>query len=82
MILGFVASNGEKMPPVWFQRGYRLASAVYKEVLKIIFLPWVKKIAKKAYYVFQQDGAPAHTAKTVQNANMSFWPKDFDPHSH
>ena len=30
MMIGVVASNGEKMPPVWFGRGYRLTSAVYK----------------------------------------------------
>ena len=35
MMLGVVASNGEKMLPVWIERGYRLTSAVYKEVLEI-----------------------------------------------
>ena len=82
MMLGVVASNGEKMPPVWFERGYRLTSAVYKEILETKVLPWVKRITKKADYVFQQDGAPAHTAKIAQNwleTNMSFWPKDFWP---
>ena len=33
MMLGVVASNWEKIPPVWFQRGYRLTSAVYNKVL-------------------------------------------------
>lgn len=40
------------------------------------------KKSKKATYVFQQDGAPAHTAKIVQewmSANMNVWPKDFWP---
>ena len=39
-------------------------------------LPWVKKITKKSDSLFQQDEAPAHTAKIVQDglaANMSFW---------
>ena len=39
----------------------------------------------KSDYVFQQDGSPALTAKTVQDlldANMSFWPKDFGTDSH
>ena len=78
-MLGVVTSNGEKMPSVWFEQGYRLASVVYKEVLE------TKKIAKKSDYVFQQNGAPAHTTKTMQNrldANMSFWFNDFVPHSH
>ena len=65
MMLGVVASNGEKMPPVWFERGYRLTSAVYKEVLETKVLPWIKKITKKSDYVFQQDGAPAHTRQRL-----------------
>ena len=34
IMLGVVASNGKKMPPVWFERCYRLISAVYEEVLE------------------------------------------------
>ena len=64
-MFALVASNGEKIPLVWFERGYRLISAVYKEVMKAKFLAWVKKITKKSDYVFQQNGAVAHTAKTV-----------------
>ena len=40
------------------------------------------KKAGKSSYVFQQDGAPAHTAKVVQAwmaEKMNFWPKDFWP---
>ena len=84
MMLGVVASNGEKMPPVWFPRGYRLTAAAYKDVLVTKILPWVRKITRNANYVFQQDGAPAHTANIVQEwlgSNMNFWPKDFWPHS-
>lgn len=82
MMLGVVGSNGEKMPPVWFPTGYRLTAADYKDILESKVLPWVKRITKKADYVFQQDGAPAHTAKIVQEwleSNMHFWPKDFWP---
>ena len=42
----------------------------------------MRKITRNANYVFQQDGAPAHTAKNVQEwlgSNMNFWPKDFWP---
>lgn len=82
MMLGVVASNGEKMPPVWFKTGYRLNAADYRDILATKVLPWVRKITKKGDYVFQQDGAPAHTAKVVQEwlrSNMSFWPKDMWP---
>ena len=59
MMLGVVASNAEKMPPVWFPCGYRLTAATYKDVLVTKILPWVRKISINANYVFQQDGAPA-----------------------
>ena len=61
---------------------HTLTSAIYKEVLKTKVLPWAKKITKKPNYVIQPGGAPAYTAKTVQDwldANMSFWPKYFFP---
>jgi len=82
MMLGVVASNGEKMPPVWFKGGYRLTGTDYRDILATKVLPWIRKIAKGGNYVFQQDGAPAHTSKTVQDwmsQNMTFWPKDFWP---
>ena len=37
IMLGIIVSNGEKMHPVWFQRGYEPTSAVYKEVLETKF---------------------------------------------
>ena len=46
---------------MWF----RLTAAAYIDVLVTKILPWVRKITN-ANYVFQQDGAPAHTAKIVQ----------------
>ena len=67
MMLGVVASNGEKMPPVWFKAGYRLSAEDYKNILSTKVLPWVSKITNKKDYVFQQDDAPTHTAKVVQN---------------
>ena len=42
-------------------------------------------ITKKSNYLFQQNGAPAHPAKTVHDwfdANMWAWPKGFAPLSH
>ena len=75
MKLEVVASNGEKMPPVWFPRGYRLTAAAYKDVLVTKILPWVRKITRNVNYVFQQYGAPAHPANIVQEwlgSNMNF----------
>ena len=63
---GFV--NGEKYAPVWFPPGSRPITAAYKDVLVTKILPWVRKITRNANYVFQQDGAPAHTAKKMFNS--------------
>ena len=84
MMLGVVASNKENMPSVWFKGGYRLTGADYREIMATEALPWIRKIYKDGNYwcVFQQDGAPAHTSKVVQDwmsSNMTFWPKDFWP---
>ena len=67
MMFSVLASNGEKIPPVWFNQGCRLTSAVYKEVLETKVLPCFKKLTKKSDYVLQQDGAQVHTVKIVQD---------------
>ena len=46
IMLGVVASNGEKMPPVWFKGGYRLTGADYRDILATKVLPWIRKIVK------------------------------------
>ena len=82
MMLGVIGSDGSKMPPIWFEKGYRLTAAHYRDLLEKKVLPWIRKTVKTAKYVFQQDGAPAHTANVVQNwmkQHMSFWPKDYWP---
>ena len=64
---------------MWFLRVYRQTAAAYKEVLLTKIPTWVRKITMNAKYGFQQDGAPALTAKNVQEwlgSNMNFWPKD------
>ena len=39
MMLGVVASTGDKMPPVWFATGYRLTAADYLIILQTKVLP-------------------------------------------
>ncbi|QQP39621.1 Putative transposable element [Caligus rogercresseyi] len=83
-MLGVVASDGKAIPPVFFQEGYRLTSEDYIKVLKTKLVQWIRKeyACKRVY--FQQDGAPAHTAKSPQKwlkENVEFWPKDFWPPS-
>ncbi len=65
MFLGVVASTGHVSPPIFFERGFRLGQEKYLEKLKDL-VPWMKGIAGGRPLVFQQDLAPAHSARSVQ----------------
>ncbi|XP_059096082.1 uncharacterized protein LOC131890692 [Tigriopus californicus] len=82
MSLGFVASNGLKMPLIWFKQGYRLTAADYIIELETKLLPWIRAIFPDNNVVLQQDGAPAHTAKITQRFRedkIAFWDKNIWP---
>ena len=85
MVLGLVASNGKKCPPIIIQNNEKINAEVYNGLLKTHVVPWLQKEFKNTPYVFQQDGAPCHTAKRTQEwleANFqSFWPKNLWPPS-
>lgn len=85
MVMGVLASDGKKMPPFFFKAGEKIGTEVYYKVLRYTILPWLKATYPANNYVWQQDGAPAHTANRVQKFcqdNMAdFWPKDFWPPS-
>jgi len=57
----------------------------YLDVLQNFVVPWEKQVSNKRHFTFQQDGAPAHYAKKVQDflsANVpQFWSKEIWPHS-
>ncbi|CAK9807113.1 Transposable element Tcb1 transposase [Anthophora quadrimaculata] len=82
-VLSVVSSEGDVMPPHFFQKGERITKEVYLEVLKRVIKPWMETTASGRPYLFQQDGAPAHTSHLVQNwlsDNVDmFWSKDFWP---
>ncbi|XP_076226776.1 uncharacterized protein LOC143174895 [Nomia melanderi] len=56
---------------------------VYLEILKTVVKPWMETMASGRPYLFQQDGALAHTSHLVKNwlsDNVDmFWSKDFWP---
>lgn len=68
MVLGVVASNGLKCPMVFIDEGERVTAQVYIRLLKQHVIPWIRKNYKPGTYIFQQDGARAHTAR----ATLSF----------
>ena len=94
MFLGVVASTGEVSPPIWFKKKERLTAAKYIEILDKKLLPWMVKVAEDhpvgpgggpSPFTFQQDGAPAHTAKATQDllrerlGHRGFWTKNMWP---
>lgn len=77
MVFGLVASDGKKMPPVFFNQGFRLNGDGYLDVLKRVF-QWIKQeyphrvgrdgtLDSNWNFRFQQDSAPAHTRRDVQD---------------
>ncbi|QQP50530.1 Transposable element tcb1 transposase [Caligus rogercresseyi] len=51
--------------------------------IQTVVKPWMTQIAAGRPYLYQQDGAPAHTSNLVQNwclENLDmFWSKEFWP---
>lgn len=79
MVWGAVCKRG-KLPLVFIDKGVKINALYYKtEVLEKIVAPNLKGMFGNEYYVFQQDGAPSHTANAVQawcQANLTdFLPK-------
>ena len=71
------------MPPHFFKEGQRVTKGVCHNVLDHVVKLWIVHLSTGQPYVFQQDGAPAHTSHVAQNwlnenAHM-FWLKDFWP---
>ena len=85
MFLGVIASTGEVGPQIWWTQGYRLTAEGYIDVLRTKVVPWMRKVAEDhgLPFVFQQDSAPAHIAKSttkfLQEENIPFWPRMFWP---
>lgn len=85
MVFGLIGSDGKKMPLIFFERGFRLNAAAYLDVLEKV-AAWIRtaypdmigsdgKPIKEWKCAFQQDSAPAHTAKTVQQWLVDFFGK-------
>ena len=85
MMLGVVASDGKRMPPFWFPKGLRVGAKEYLEVLQTVVKPWLDEQYPEGNYCWQQDSAPGHKAKVVQQwcqDNLAdFWPANFWPPS-
>ncbi|UYV77941.1 hypothetical protein LAZ67_15002969, partial [Cordylochernes scorpioides] len=67
MVLGVISSEGDVMPPHFFEKGLRMNADTYINVLESVVKPWMDMVAAGRKYVFQQDSAPAHKAKKTQS---------------
>ncbi|QQP37179.1 Uncharacterized protein FKW44_017376, partial [Caligus rogercresseyi] len=65
--LGVVASNGKKSPLLRIPDGVKINKIVYLDFLKTKVFPWIQEEFGGVPVCFQQDGAPNHTAKIVQD---------------
>ena len=64
MVFGLVASNSLKMPPVFIEQGLKVNTDVYLSILETTAKPWIEaNFDPDTKVTFQQDGAPAHSAK-------------------
>ena len=66
MVLGVISSEGDVMPPHFFEKGLRVDTAIYIDVMKNVVKPWMDLVANGRPYVFQQDSAPAHKSRETQ----------------
>jgi hypothetical protein len=85
MFLGIVASNGDIGPTIWVEPGVKINADAYLDLLKEKVKPWIDATFEPGTWVWQQDGAPAHTCKRVQdylrNDGWTFWTKEEWPPS-
>ncbi len=67
MIWGAMSSAG--VGPLCFLKTQRVTAPIYQELLEHFMLPSADQLFKDADFIFQQDLAPAHTAKSTKS-----WP--------
>ncbi|QQP54502.1 Putative DD37D maT transposase, partial [Caligus rogercresseyi] len=80
MVWAGVTTCGRKTPLIFIPEGVKINQKVYLDMMSMQVLPWIKKQEWEDSYCFQQDGAPSHTAKLVQDwchrSFEHFWSKD------
>jgi hypothetical protein len=65
-VWGAITSNG-KCPLVFFEPGEKVNAELYlTKVLEGALLPWTRRHFNRCHWIFQQDGATAHTSRRVQ----------------
>lgn len=85
MMMGVIASDGQRMPPFWFAEGLKINKEVYVNAMETVVKPWLEATYPNGGYVWQQDSAPAHKSYHCQTwcrENLAaFWPWSMWPPS-
>lgn len=80
-VLGGISSNS-KPELVFLDEGETWTAEIYKtRVLENVVLRWSQRYARGANWIFQQDGAPAHTARSTQEWLENNFPEFIDKKS-
>ena len=66
MVFGGIASDGNVMPPHFFEVGLKINTVQYMKILERVVLAWIIENYDLKHVMFLQDSAPAHGAKTVR----------------
>jgi hypothetical protein len=61
-----VASDDKKCPIIFVPDGEKVTADTYQALLRQHVIPWLYATYPEGNYVFQQDGAPAHTSNSMQ----------------
>ncbi|QQP38527.1 Transposable element tcb2 transposase [Caligus rogercresseyi] len=64
MVLGVISSEGDIMH--FFEKGLKVNTASYIDVMKNVVKPWMDLVANGRPYVFQQDSDPAYKSRETQ----------------
>ena len=66
IVWGGISASG-KTPLVFVDQGVKINQDVYRrDILQSVVLPWAQQHVGAAHWTFQQDSAPAHSAKNTQ----------------
>ncbi len=85
MFLGTVSSCGKVTPLIWVEKGIKIDANAYVNILQHKIKPWLNANFEPNTFLWQQDGAMAHTAAMAQEflckVGWDFWAKSEWPPS-
>jgi len=78
MVWAGITADG-KTPLVFVERGVKINAEIYQEnILRKVLLPWSQKHYGNRSWTFQQDWAPAHSARTTISLCKNMFPAIWD----